>query len=130
MDGSVIMWSADNGVMVGSLTGHALPISELRFSPSGLELVTVSDDHSLKVWSGTLGKQVCSQKLDENSASTVCVFSPGGDLLLIGYHCGTVSLLNVSTGLTLLKVKNHESRITSAAWCSHNGFILGSNLEF
>lgn len=34
---------------MGCLSGHTQPINQLRFAPSGLELVTVSDDHSLKV---------------------------------------------------------------------------------
>lgn len=34
---------------VGNIQGHSLPINKLTFSPSGKELITVSDDHKIKV---------------------------------------------------------------------------------
>jgi len=34
---------------IGNIIGHALPINKLMFSPTSTELVTVSDDHKVKV---------------------------------------------------------------------------------
>lgn len=82
-----------------------------------------------QVWSGTLGKQVCSHSLPDNSPSTVCVFSPDGGLLLTGYHSGNLCLLDVLTGHVIVEVRHHESRVSGVAWCSSNqelpGVIVG-----
>ena len=50
--GFVLQTNIDNFVFVfqiGNIIGHALPINKLMFSPTSTELVTVSDDHKVKV---------------------------------------------------------------------------------
>ena len=49
LDGDVKLWAAYTGSQVGNIQGHALPINKLIFSPTGKELITVSDDHKIKV---------------------------------------------------------------------------------
>jgi WD40 repeat protein len=51
LDGEVRLWSALNGSPIATITGHSLPINRISFSQSGQELVTVSDDSTVKVLS-------------------------------------------------------------------------------
>jgi WD40 repeat protein len=49
------IWDPATGKLLHTLSGHAHPITALAYSPSGLELVTASLDHSGIVWSTRSG---------------------------------------------------------------------------
>lgn len=55
-DGAIALWDAA-GKPVRELTGHTGPVSGLRFRPDGKELVSVSQDKSLRLWNVATGAE-------------------------------------------------------------------------
>jgi len=53
-DGVIHLWDA-GGKPIRDLTGHTGPVSGLRFSPAAAELISVSQDKSLRLWNLTDG---------------------------------------------------------------------------
>src|SRR5207302_4873167 len=45
------LWDATTGTLLHTLKSHSSRITALAYSPNGLELVTVSKDHTVLIWS-------------------------------------------------------------------------------
>ena len=84
---------------VGNLHCHSLPINQLTFAPSGHELITVSDDRQIKVWSGHLGQPVSHLTPNgEHGAVSAVTFCNGSEQLAAGYHQGHVRVFDTGSG--------------------------------
>ncbi len=81
------------------MRGHSLPINKLTFSPSGRQLITVSNDQKVKVWSGDLGEQVQRARGRDFGAATAAAFGAiTGEQVAVGYHLGDVRVFDVTSG--------------------------------
>ena len=83
---------------IGSLRGHALPINRLTFSPSGRQLITVSNDQKVKIWSGTLGQEVNRAGKLEYGPASATAFGRTGEQISVGYHHGHLRVFDVNSG--------------------------------
>lgn len=82
------------------MRGHVLPINRLTFSPSGRQLITVSSDHKVRLWSGQLGQEVVRAGAQEFGAASAAAFSATGDQVAVGYHLGHIRVYDVKSGLS------------------------------
>ncbi|WRH65597.1 MAG: hypothetical protein RSE13_17380 [Planktothrix sp. GU0601_MAG3] len=49
-DGTVKLWSRDDGTLLKTLVGHRDSVMGISFSPDGRVLVSASRDHTLIMW--------------------------------------------------------------------------------
>ena len=49
-NGDIQLWSGTDGSWLHTLPGHTSRVSDLAFSPDGRQLVSISDDGTLRVW--------------------------------------------------------------------------------
>jgi WD40 repeat protein len=47
---AAVIWTVRTGAVLQTVTGHALPVTTVAFSPDGLTLATGSDDETAKIW--------------------------------------------------------------------------------
>ena len=108
--------------------GHAGTVSSCVFSPDGTQLLSGSDDKTLKLWNVATGE--CLRTFaGHTSLVSSCVFSLDGTQLLSGSYDKTLKLWNVATGECLRTFCNlpehqtvsfdHDDRIQSCtpdAW--------------
>ena len=96
------------------LRGHAAVINGMSFSPDGKLLVTVSDDHSVRLWdpaAPTAGR-VFAGHTDEVWAAT---FSPDGSLFVTGSKDRSIRIWDMKTGESRALV-GHPGPITELAF--------------
>ncbi len=53
-----MIWDAETGERLHTLSEHRQPVSALAFSPDGRRLVSASFDRHLIVWDATTGSEV------------------------------------------------------------------------
>jgi WD40 repeat protein len=119
------LWDASTGKLLhtlGGKSGHSSAVTDAEFSPSGLELVTVSDDHTGRVWnarSGRLLRVLVGHTLPVNTGR----YSPDGHWIVTASQL-TAGLWNAGTGQLLFYLVGHTQRLTGASFSRTGNWIL------
>jgi WD40 repeat protein len=116
------LWSASTGKLLHTLGCHTNAVTDAEFSPNGLELVTVSDDHTGCVWSvrgGHLLHVLVGHSLPVHAGS----FSPDGHWIVTASQF-TAGLWNAGTGQLLFYLVGHTQTLTGASFSPTGNWIL------
>lgn len=117
--------------LLQELTGHTDRVWTISWNPSGTSLATSGADKSIRIWSKSGDKWVCSSILSNTHTKTIrrLCWSPCGQYLASSSFDSTVSIwANDKTDnswATLVNLEGHESEVKSVAW-SHGGKYLAS----
>jgi WD40 repeat protein len=116
------LWDASTGKRRYVLEGATSPVTDAEYSPSGLRVVTVSDDHQGRVWgarTGRLLKVLVGHSFPVNTGS----FSPDGHWIVTSSQF-TAGLWNAKTGQLLSYLGRHAKRLTGASFSPTGNWIL------
>jgi WD40 repeat protein len=78
---SIKLWDSVTGRLMHILKGHAKPITSLAFSYDGSELLTGSEDKSIKVWDALKGRQITTIRVADPVTSVA--FSPDSKQIVV-----------------------------------------------
>jgi WD40 repeat protein len=121
------LWDASTGRHLHTLTGHSSLVTDAEFSPSGLELVTVSDDHTGRIWSvrsGHLRRVLVGHSLPVHFGS----YSPDGHWIVTASQF-TAGLWNARTGQLVSYLVGHTATLTGASFSPAGNWILTGSLD-
>ena len=116
------LWDASTGTLLHTLKGHSSLVTDAEYSPNGLELVTVSDDHDGRIWnvrSGHLLRILSGHSLPVRTGS----YSPDGHWIVTGSYY-TAGLWNARTGQLLSYLVGNTKPLTSASFSPTGNWIL------
>jgi WD40 repeat protein len=124
-DATAIVWDAESGQGLLSITGHTGPVSDVVFNPVGALLVTTSADGTAKVWDVKTGEELLS--LSGHGTGFVgglpmgaidADFSPDGSRLATAGVDGTARVWDVKTGKELLTLSSNDDAVTAVKFSS------------
>jgi WD40 repeat protein len=92
------------------LLGHSAGVKSALFSPDGSSLLSVSDDHTARIWNMYQGTPL----VGHTSVVTSAAFSPDGDLVVTASGDGTARVWEMATGKLTAELRTGESIPTSA----------------
>jgi WD40 repeat protein len=77
---NIYIWDVKSGTLEATLQGHTAQIKSISFSPDGQNLVSGSDDHTIKIWDFSLRNQEngCTESVQ------AVAFSEDGKLVVAG----------------------------------------------
>jgi WD40 repeat protein len=118
------LWDASTGRHLHTLTGHSSLVTDAEFSPNGLELLTVSDDHTGRIWnvhSGHLrhGGGLVGHSFPVHFGS----YSPDGHWIVTASQL-TAGLWNARTGQLVSYLVGHTATLTGASFSPTGNWIL------
>jgi WD40 repeat protein len=130
MDNTVMIWDATAGKYLHTLRGHETWVMGVAFNRDGTRLASASNDNSVNIWEhtfgqGLLGQNVRSRKLNHASMVWLAIFSPDGKRLATCSDDGAIKVWEVATGLEILTLRGHTTRITCLSF-SPDGTRLAS----
>ena len=64
------LWAASTGKLLHTLIGRLRLVNDAEYSPNGLELVTVSYDHTGRIWSTRTGRSCASSSATSSPCNT------------------------------------------------------------
>jgi WD40 repeat protein len=115
------LWDATTGHRLHTLHGHTSAITDLAYSPGGLNLATVSVDHTGLIWSTQSGHLVF-RLIGHFFPIDSVAYSPGGHWIVTSSH--RAGLWNARTGRLMFYVGSATEPLTSAAFSPRGEWIL------
>ena len=64
---NIYLFNIESGQLDATLTGHSASTSSLAYRPDGKQLATAADDHTIRLWDTTTGRQLDVWKVDSPS---------------------------------------------------------------
>jgi len=125
-DHTARVWDASTGEALQELTGHKYEVWRARWSPAGDRLVTTALDASTQVWDPYTGEAVMSFDPGDGIHLYADVdWSPSGDqVATIRSSLGSITVLDVETGVQVLTLAGHMAKVTSLDWSPTEPLIV------
>lgn len=122
-DSSVMIWDAETGNVVGTLTGHAGRVEKVDWSPDGTHIAaTGHESGAITVWNVETGEIDRSIMTDQLLLDLD--WHPDGRRLAVGANSGDVVVWDVTTGEAVVSV-SEEGHTEELAW-SPDGLTLAT----
>uniref|UniRef100_F1KX58 Gastrulation defective protein 1 n=1 Tax=Ascaris suum TaxID=6253 RepID=F1KX58_ASCSU len=135
-DGSIHVWKHGHlyvNTVYMNRRAHSAPLTSIRFSPNGLQLLSRSLDGTLKLWELKSFKEplLVKENLECEFASTDCGFSPHGELVFTGTSAnveedidGSVMFFNATDFDLVYHIKYPKISCTRVVWHAKINQIL------
>jgi WD40 repeat protein/serine/threonine protein kinase len=112
--GTLRVWNAHTGVLVGSVKGHTNQINTVVFSGDGTRIVTASDDKTAAVWDAVAIKLVV--RIHHDDAVNTAMFSPDGKSFATASNDHTAQVWSATTGDRLLSLEGHVGGVNAVTY--------------
>ena len=118
------LWDASTGRHLHTLTGHSSAVTDAEFSPNGSELVTVSIDHTGRIWNVRSGHPRRGGVLNGHSLPVhFGSYSPDGHWIVTASQY-TAGLWNAHNGQLVSYLVGHTAPLTGASFSPTGKWIL------
>jgi WD40 repeat protein/serine/threonine protein kinase len=123
------LWRVSDGVLVHTLSGHELSVTDLAFSSDGTLLASVSFDASVLLWQVSDGTLLYALDTDSYESKYSVTFSPDGQLVVAGGDDAQIYLWRVSDGTLLRKLEGHTEKVESLTFSLDGEYLVSSSLD-
>jgi WD40 repeat protein len=116
------LWDATTGKLLHTLSGHTSPITDVEYSPNGLDLLTVSYDHTGLIWSARRGRlihRLIGHFFPVYSGS----WSPNGRWIVTASQF-TAGLWDAASGQLVVYLGRTAAPLTGASFSPSGDWIL------
>ncbi|KAG6911013.1 hypothetical protein DXG01_005428 [Tephrocybe rancida] len=70
-DKTIKLWDSIRGLCLWTFVGHDGWVQALTFHPDGRHLLSVGDDHMMRIWDLSTGR--CTRKIEAHKPFTQCI---------------------------------------------------------
>lgn len=114
----ILVWNIPEGKMVRFFGGHTKRVNSVQFNPDGNEIVSGSQDGTIKIWNASTGKEqmtVQHNNKGHSVNSVIYYLKEPHKIISVASYDGTVKVWNrslpkVAVGLALLKKKSEKEK--------------------
>ena len=122
-DGKVCVWRSKDWECLKSMKGHQAPVHSIAIHPSGKIALSVSVDHSVRVWNLLLGKQASMTRLHGEGMKVCWNPSGTGYAILFDQEVGIYDLATAKCVQTIKPAK--KTRLNSMNYYKDEYLIVG-----
>ena len=117
-NGTVALFDAESGKVLGQFDGHKLPVRSVCFSPDSKCLYTASDDGFIHIYD-VISKQLIDSFSGHTSWVLSIAASPDGNSLVSGSADKSVKLWDVSSRQCIQIDKSHKDAVWDVSFNTH-----------
>jgi WD40 repeat protein len=110
------------------LEGHQDWVLSIAFSPDGIYIATVSDDHTVRVWNAVTFEELVKLEGHESRISSV-TFSRDGKHIVSGSNDRTVRIWDAVAFEGLAKLEGHQDSVMSVAFSPDGKHIASGSQD-
>lgn len=122
----LIIWNAQTGERMQTLSGHQTTISRLVFSGDDRTLASADEEGNIKLWEVTSGQ--AKDGFRSGGKVTALRFAPNGQLLASAGEDKTITLWDLRSDGAQVKLKKHNAAVNALAF-SPDGRLLASGSD-
>ncbi len=112
--------------LIRTLEGHSDSVNGCAFSPDGKQIVSASDDRTLKVWEAESGEML--RTLEGHSASVNgCAFSPDGKQIVSASEDCSLKIWDTQSGEILRTLEGHSDSVNGCAFSPDGKQIVSAS---
>ncbi|MCD4792045.1 MAG: caspase family protein, partial [Bacteroidales bacterium] len=105
--GPIKLWDVETYKEIKTFNGHSDIVNDIKFSPDGKKIASVSDDGNVIIWD--VENRKSTHILKAHKAKVYCVdFSPDGKLLLSGGEDKKIRMWDVNSGIELFNIGDRD----------------------
>ncbi|XP_075886199.1 apoptotic protease-activating factor 1 isoform X2 [Nelusetta ayraudi] len=124
---AVELWDLESNKKMADCSGHLSWVQRVQFSPNGSQLLSCSDDQTIRVRDGTTGSVLFQTEEMSSRIRCTCLCRQPFAVAL-GQEDGTVQVLEVPTGKVLASLLGHTRTVFYCQF-SQNGQTLLTSSE-
>ncbi|KAG0052055.1 p21-activated protein kinase-interacting protein 1-like protein [Gryganskiella cystojenkinii] len=122
-DGKVCVWRSKDWECLKSMKGHQASVHSIAIHPSGKIALSVSADHSVRLWNLLLGKQASMTRLHGEGMKVCWNPSGTGYAILFDQEVGIYDMATAKCVLTIKPAK--RTRLNSMTYYKDEYLIVG-----
>ena len=123
---AALLSALSRGFAKQQFIGHTDSLTSGVFSPDGQQVLTASNDTTVRLWDAQTGQEI-RQFNGHTELVTNAIFCPNGELVLTSSADGTVRLWDVQTGQEIDRLPDHDSSVWGLAITPDGQTILTSD---
>jgi len=108
--------------------GHTDGVRSVAFSPNGRQVLSCSNDSTIKLWNIDTGREIMTFSGHESYVRSVA-FSPDGRQVLSGSSDSTIKLWDINTGREIMTFSGHEGEVTSVAFSPDGKQVISGSYD-
>jgi WD40 repeat protein/transcriptional regulator with XRE-family HTH domain len=112
----IVLWDANSGRELLTMTGHTGWIMGLAFSPDGKRLASTSLDGTVRIWGIGPGQEMVTVSGPAAGYGNHVVYSPNGQEFATNGGDGSATIWNAETGEPRLTLKGHNLEVMGMAF--------------
>jgi hypothetical protein len=121
-------WDTETGAAVQILKGHSGQVWSVAFSPDSKQVISGSDDGTVRLWDTETGAALQILKGHLSTVSSVA-FLPDGKQVVSGSYDRTVRLWDAETGAALWTLKGHSDWVSSVAFSPNGKQVVSGSYD-
>ena len=121
------IWDINTNRELITNRGHMGFVNSVCFSPNGKQVISGSDDATIKLWDVETGR-VIRPFIGERRVYSVC-FSSDGKQVISGLDDGNIKLWDVETGREIRTFSGHTNGVTSVSFSSNGRQIISGSWD-
>jgi len=122
------LWDVNTRKEIWTFSGHKGSIQSVAFSPDGKQILSGSDDETIKLWDVNSGREIRTFSSHRRSILSVA-FSPDGKQILSGSGDQTIKLWDVNTGREIKEINLIDDEVSSVTFSPDGKQVLFGSLD-